>query len=460
MAPGRKAPHAANEQARPYNQRGRQPAQPLPHWLEPGNSLGDMLAAQNLVRQGHQAVPGPAWSKAYCDDYAVAAQHGQPSQEFRAHGYQAAAAPPWNLTEQHALSHGAGCEWSPSGFAPPSHALGAYASPESYLAHSHYTSSLAQTPQLHRHASGHWDHAPPTWADHFAPLRQEETSNVAEALGLLNLTTGTPLMVPRMAVAPASHRDDSIALPPHVQIRNTFLNSRPVRSESMERVFVERKVRSTPGSRHASLSRPQSASSDPTTQNADPPYAIATPSGSSFNTTPQRTPQRSPREYFNKMAASQYLSEQLNHYVPAMPEERSIPEGYYATGINNLSSHRSSSPLSCSSSSANPYKTSRGSGLRASENSRRISVAESLAKDELLAGAIPSRGSALHQWGACKPCAFFIKESCGNGAECPFCHLCETGEKKRRKKERASIRKEMRDKLRASRSGGGGGNRW
>jgi len=54
-------------------------------------------------------------------------------------------------------------------------------------------------------------------------------------------------------------------------------------------------------------------------------------------------------------------------------------------------------------------------------------------------GTGPSRGSALHPWGACKPCAFVFQEGCANGADCDFCHLCEPGERKRRKKERRKL---------------------
>lgn len=45
---------------------------------------------------------------------------------------------------------------------------------------------------------------------------------------------------------------------------------------------------------------------------------------------------------------------------------------------------------------------------------------------------LPSRGSALHAWRACKPCAFIFneEEGCGNGQECEFCHLCEPGDRK------------------------------
>jgi len=46
----------------------------------------------------------------------------------------------------------------------------------------------------------------------------------------------------------------------------------------------------------------------------------------------------------------------------------------------------------------------------------------------------PTRGSAKHFLGACKPCAFVFKGGCASGPDCEFCHLCELGEKRRRKK--------------------------
>jgi hypothetical protein len=62
-------------------------------------------------------------------------------------------------------------------------------------------------------------------------------------------------------------------------------------------------------------------------------------------------------------------------------------------------------------------------------------------------GDFPSRGSALHMSGKCKPCAFFF-EGCNNGASCQFCHLCEPGERLRRKKEKMSLRREAREGMR------------
>jgi hypothetical protein len=54
---------------------------------------------------------------------------------------------------------------------------------------------------------------------------------------------------------------------------------------------------------------------------------------------------------------------------------------------------------------------------------------------------LPSRGSMQHQSGNCKPCAF-VFEGCKNGTACEFCHLCEPGERVRRKKEKLALRRE------------------
>jgi len=50
-------------------------------------------------------------------------------------------------------------------------------------------------------------------------------------------------------------------------------------------------------------------------------------------------------------------------------------------------------------------------------------------------GDYPTIGSRGHFVGLCKPCAFIFKDGCKSGPVCQFCHLCEPGTKKRRKKE-------------------------
>jgi hypothetical protein len=111
-----------------------------------------------------------------------------------------------------------------------------------------------------------------------------------------------------------------------------------------------------------------------------------------------------------------------------------------------------------SSSSADPYLASCNSNMPRSKGFSRWEQQEQQQQQlEETAAApsppapAPSRGSSLHQFGACKPCAFFVKDSCSNGDDCQFCHLCAPGEKKRRKKERMTIRRDMRERIRGHR---------
>lgn len=57
---------------------------------------------------------------------------------------------------------------------------------------------------------------------------------------------------------------------------------------------------------------------------------------------------------------------------------------------------------------------------------------------------LPSVGSAGHHLGTCKPCAFTIK-GCASGAACSYCHLCDPTEKKRRRKEKATLLRGLRN---------------
>lgn len=59
-----------------------------------------------------------------------------------------------------------------------------------------------------------------------------------------------------------------------------------------------------------------------------------------------------------------------------------------------------------------------------------------------------SLGSTLHQFGTCKPCAWFWKSSgCRNGAQCRHCHLCPFGELGRRKRQNRKLARSSRDSL-------------
>merc|ERR1712196_291684 len=59
---------------------------------------------------------------------------------------------------------------------------------------------------------------------------------------------------------------------------------------------------------------------------------------------------------------------------------------------------------------------------------------------ELPSAGFPNIGSKGHMEGTCKPCAFYWRQDgCQNGCHCNFCHVCEPGERRRRKKEKKHL---------------------
>lgn len=68
---------------------------------------------------------------------------------------------------------------------------------------------------------------------------------------------------------------------------------------------------------------------------------------------------------------------------------------------------------------------------------------EVLKEPELGTPELPTVGSAAHRFGNCKPCAFVHTKGCENGAECPYCHICRPGEKKRRQRDKLERRREF-----------------
>merc|ERR1719454_644713 len=77
-----------------------------------------------------------------------------------------------------------------------------------------------------------------------------------------------------------------------------------------------------------------------------------------------------------------------------------------------------------------------------------ISAVESVsttAEDDEKDVELPSIGSLGHSQGTCKPCAYFHKGGCGNGTDCPFCHLCAAGTiEQRRRTKKSAVRKARR----------------
>eukprot|EP00442_Polarella_glacialis_P011961 CAMPEP_0115138014 /NCGR_PEP_ID=MMETSP0227-20121206/57404_1 /TAXON_ID=89957 /ORGANISM="Polarella glacialis, Strain CCMP 1383" /LENGTH=258 /DNA_ID=CAMNT_0002545533 /DNA_START=1 /DNA_END=778 /DNA_ORIENTATION=+ len=67
---------------------------------------------------------------------------------------------------------------------------------------------------------------------------------------------------------------------------------------------------------------------------------------------------------------------------------------------------------------------------------RVLRLADTLQDPFLGSVEMPSLGSRGHAQGMCKPCAFVHTKGCGNGLNCEFCHICDSGARKRRQKER------------------------
>lgn len=254
-------------------------------------------------------------------------------------------------------------------------------------------------------------------------------------------------------------------------VRNTFIDYKPARSPSVERFFEERKVRSSPTSRQ--LSRQGSCSSLRFALDIDDPFAIATPTDSVFPTPKHTYAPRDPLMGLSPgwqdlqgmptpepemggalpvLRLSQFISDGLPSDRPAdtvasaaarlahelrqgsslMPRTMGKATDCSAVCSTAATSAPGSALVVGSVVPSTSASTAGGSGL--------IPGSVQLPQDmHLRMGMGVSRGSALHAVGACKPCAFVFQDGCANGVDCEFCHLCDPGERKRRKKERRKL---------------------
>lgn len=70
---------------------------------------------------------------------------------------------------------------------------------------------------------------------------------------------------------------------------------------------------------------------------------------------------------------------------------------------------------------------------------------EVLLQSYLGTSVLPTIGSKDHMLGVCKPCAFVHREEgCKSGVQCKFCHLCEPGVRKQRKKAKQQTARALR----------------
>lgn len=253
---------------------------------------------------------------------------------------------------------------------------------------------------------------------------------------------------------------------PASMVRNTFIDFKPERSPSVERFFEERKCRSSPVSRPPS---PQGRCSTLMCGGVinDDPFGIATPTDSAFPT--PRSKHHSDntmlpfkavqRPQFNPSASaapvlrlSQFISHpdaeavdrsaatvaaaaaRLEHEICGGPHHGRKGGHIEDAGSAVCSTAATSTAGSSLLVAGMPTAMTAAQGYELVPGCVNPAVAS-----QALPATIPSRGSALHALGACKPCAFVFHDACANGAECEFCHLCDPGERKRRKKWRRKV---------------------
>lgn len=234
-----------------------------------------------------------------------------------------------------------------------------------------------------------------------------------------------------------------------VSVRRTFVDFPLARSPSLESFFDERLVRSSPVSRPISgptsgaQSRVRSPMSRQTSGGLEPVTLCPRELESflSIAVTPTSSRMPSPRGELAPAAECGAQAQQAWPWVAAS----AAPD---APMVLRLSDAIDKMGLSGASSGSATCSTRAGSG--AVPLSPTPQVESGLAPGTALSASgadrptlgtpeLPSRGSALHCWGACKPCAFVFAEGCANGVDCQFCHLCDAGEKKRRRRERRKV---------------------
>lgn len=279
------------------------------------------------------------------------------------------------------------------------------------------------------------------------------------------------------SISTAGARASDDMLNTSVLIRNTFLDTRPMRSPSLEPFFRERQIKSTPPSpppscklEHATpipLELDNCMFPTPTGSISETMIAENAPCQNTLPVTNMWHQLQVPHTRFQVSPAPHgyYTKGQPCLGVPfAFQQDQPKNQTYSssASGGPASSTSTASAPssrfgsFSRSPATSNSHATSNTGSVDISNAAHNEASIDATRTEEdkppLGSTELPSRGSALHRWAACKPCAFVLQDACQNGVECQFCHLCEPGEKKRRKKERQEMKREARLETRQSRS--------
>lgn len=192
--------------------------------------------------------------------------------------------------------------------------------------------------------------------------------------------------------------------PVPVIVRNTFIDTQVGRPVSLEEFFEERRIRSCPGAAPPEQNAPISDA-------VFPEYDVPTHA--------MNTPEPPPLQRAITTGAQAFMARFAE-----------------ATGFWTTPEYDSSL-----------YNAEAFDATGAQQMPRVLMLSEALPDPglaQLGSYEMPTVGSAGHQVGNCKPCAFLYTKGCDNGAQCPFCHLCAPDEKRRRQKEKQAAFREMR----------------
>lgn len=243
--------------------------------------------------------------------------------------------------------------------------------------------------------------------------------------------------------------EDSAELP--LRVRNTFIDVRLARSPSLEAFYKERTVSSCPSSPRGCCATGEDADAGKCSYGT----AATTPTPTSPLSEDPESPAPAPARWRHAgwgscSADGARAALASAHHAAAAPQWQPAPAELsvcWGGPIGVLPGSALQQQQWGQPDAAAPCPPSPEPAFGATRSGRKtVSLAAALpvGGGERGDSRLPSAGSALHDAGRCKPCAFVHSRGCGSGVDCEFCHLCEPGEKKRRKKERQAVKRETR----------------
>lgn len=213
-------------------------------------------------------------------------------------------------------------------------------------------------------------------------------------------------------------------------IRNTFLDFGPNRPPSLEGFYEERTIRSCPvsidgegdplGSALLGAARSAGSRASATTPSKDEPARVLLPA----------TPET---ELF-----SSFRSPLLNH---DLLRPRKL-EGSF-DGALGTSGRTADAPSALDDDEGGDADLEDDNEMSNPTGSVQVlRLADAINQPKIGSPDLPTQGSVGHRVGVCKPCAF-LEKGCTSGVDCRFCHLCGPDEKKRRKKEKLALKRQV-----------------